>query len=258
MTSPELISWSERPEDFAGDIAATVARDADDWQRTGATFSSIEDRDSGAVAVASALVQTEFGQVEFGVLDYGDDATYLLVPATGKDRDPLAAAILEALLQLEVLSPDDILDERSPREYRASLEARVTALERWAGMELQTTQDAPDAIEGIVDSPAAVPQSLRAATGLRTEGRERATSEHETHRKVGTVTGTVKWFSDDKGYGFITPDDGSKDVFVHQSDIQGKRKKSLAVGAKVTFKTSVSDRSKGPSDPAKMRQREQG
>jgi CspA family cold shock protein len=49
------------------------------------------------------------------------------------------------------------------------------------------------------------------------------------------ATGTVKWFNDAKGYGFITPDDGEKDVFVHHSSIEGFGFKSLAEGAKVEF-----------------------
>jgi CspA family cold shock protein len=49
------------------------------------------------------------------------------------------------------------------------------------------------------------------------------------------ATGTVKWFSNDEGYGFITPDDGSKDVFVHHSAIQGEGYKSLVEGAKVEY-----------------------
>ncbi len=51
------------------------------------------------------------------------------------------------------------------------------------------------------------------------------------------MTGTVKWFDDAKGFGFITPEDGSKDVFVHHSAIQGTGFKSLAEGQRVQFET---------------------
>ena len=59
------------------------------------------------------------------------------------------------------------------------------------------------------------------------------------------ITGTVKWFNDAKGFGFITPQDGSKDVFVHHSAIQGTGFKSLAEGQSVTF--DVEQGAKGPS-----------
>jgi CspA family cold shock protein len=48
-------------------------------------------------------------------------------------------------------------------------------------------------------------------------------------------TGTVKWFSDDKGFGFVTPDEAGKDLFVHHSAIVGDGYKSLAEGAKVSY-----------------------
>jgi cold shock protein len=59
------------------------------------------------------------------------------------------------------------------------------------------------------------------------------------------ITGTVKWFNDAKGFGFITPSDGGKDVFVHHSAIQGQGFKSLTEGQKVQFELQSTP--KGPS-----------
>jgi CspA family cold shock protein len=58
------------------------------------------------------------------------------------------------------------------------------------------------------------------------------------------ATGTVKWFNADKGYGFITPDDGSKDVFVHHTGIVGEGYKTLAENAKVSYEPAEGE--KGP------------
>jgi cold shock protein len=58
------------------------------------------------------------------------------------------------------------------------------------------------------------------------------------------ATGTVKWFSSEKGYGFITPDDGSADVFVHFSAIVGDGYRNLDEGQKVSYE--VTQGQKGP------------
>jgi CspA family cold shock protein len=58
------------------------------------------------------------------------------------------------------------------------------------------------------------------------------------------ATGTVKWFNNDKGYGFITPEDGGKDLFVHHTGIEGEGFKSLPEGARVEFEATEGQ--KGP------------
>jgi CspA family cold shock protein len=76
-------------------------------------------------------------------------------------------------------------------------------------------------------------------------GHAHSTDPHRLLRcRVEMPTGTVKWFSDEKGFGFITPDDGSQDVFVHHSAIVGDGYRSLDEGAKVSYEAEASD--KGP------------
>ncbi len=68
---------------------------------------------------------------------------------------------------------------------------------------------------------------------------------HQFEEHTMSVRGTVKWFNDQKGFGFITPEDGSKDVFVHHSAIVAEGFKSLAEGESVEF--DVVEGQKGPA-----------
>ncbi|MCA9886649.1 MAG: cold-shock protein [Brucellaceae bacterium] len=61
-----------------------------------------------------------------------------------------------------------------------------------------------------------------------------------------SMSGTVKFFNADKGYGFITPEDGGKDIFVHISAVQASGLPGLADGQKVSFETEPDRRGKGP------------
>jgi CspA family cold shock protein len=73
----------------------------------------------------------------------------------------------------------------------------------------------------------------------------RVRSAHDAVEEHNMATGTVKWFSDDKGFGFITPDEGTKDLFVHHTAIVGQGFKTLAEGAKVSYEAESGP--KGPS-----------
>src|SRR4051794_14613005 len=72
----------------------------------------------------------------------------------------------------------------------------------------------------------------------------RASPAQTSREGTPMATGTVKWFSDEKGFGFITPDDQGKDLFVHHTGIAGSGFKSLAEGAKVSYDAEV-----GPKGP---------
>jgi cold shock protein len=65
------------------------------------------------------------------------------------------------------------------------------------------------------------------------------------------ATGTVKWFNDQKGYGFVQPDDGSKDVFVHISAVEGAGLHTLKEGQKVSFEI-VTDKRTGKTSAGNL------
>jgi CspA family cold shock protein len=66
-----------------------------------------------------------------------------------------------------------------------------------------------------------------------------------SNEQMARITGTVKWFNDAKGFGFITPENGGKDCFVHHTAIQGEGFKSLAEGQRVEFE--IVQAQKGPA-----------
>ena len=65
------------------------------------------------------------------------------------------------------------------------------------------------------------------------------------------ATGTVKWFNEQKGYGFVQPDDGSKDVFVHISAVEGAGLRTLKEGQKISFEV-VTDKRTGKTSAGNL------
>jgi CspA family cold shock protein len=103
----------------------------------------------------------------------------------------------------------------------------------------------------VAASVAATVRVVRSSTELGKEVRVPAGQFQQLPPRTSTqaaeeqvATGTVKWFSDDKGFGFVTPDDGGKDLFVHHTGIAGDGFRSLAEGTKVSYESES-----GPKGP---------
>src|SRR5215211_8790980 len=98
----------------------------------------------------------------------------------------------------------------------------------------------PGSVAASGSAKADVVEHARAVVRIRDAGPAGHTQERATH----VPTGTVKWFNDEKGYGFITPDDGDRDLFVHYTGIDGQGFKSLTENSKVEYEEETGD--KGP------------
>ncbi len=224
--TPTSIKWDKAAKKLDADPAATVALDRRAWESLGAVFVETDDGNGETPGFATATVQTADGPTRVGVVDYGEKSTYLLVPGSGPERlasttavlgilDAAGALSLESdLLALADVKPAKTLDDLiadAKRRFSEELEqlyvyARTTTKKR-AG---QSADSDPTGKLVVLE--------IKPKTSRRTP-----------------KAGTVKWFSDDKGFGFITPDDGDKDLFVHHTGITAKSYEALKKGARVTF-----------------------
>jgi CspA family cold shock protein len=89
------------------------------------------------------------------------------------------------------------------------------------------------------------PDSLPVSHAVRGHARN---SSHQFVKETDMATGTVKWFNDAKGFGFITPDDKSEDVFAHFSAIKMNGFKSLKEGQRVSFEVTTGPKGKQASN----------
>jgi len=177
-------------------------------------------------AIAVLIAMVAIGQLPVGP-SVGAGATVLILGHNGVAAAAAAGVLATATglvggLSFAAWAAGDRLWTR--RERSAAVQQK--GVQSAALVEHQARPSAP--------APAVVAftSTLRVSQDNQQEGRSMA-------------TGTVKWFNDDKGFGFITPDDQGKDLFVHHSGIAGDGFKSLAEGARVSY-----DAEQGPKGPS--------
>jgi DNA-binding HxlR family transcriptional regulator len=106
----QQITWLSDPGEFAGEIGASLAISGERWQASGASFVRVADGSGERPRLAVASIETTEGETRFGVLDYGEDATYLLVPSF-EERAALTASVLSALKAVGWLAEEDVIDD---------------------------------------------------------------------------------------------------------------------------------------------------
>jgi hypothetical protein len=161
MSDP--IRWNPGVDRFDANPAATVVLDRAAWERIGAVFVEHDDGDDERPGLAVGEIETDGGVVEFGVLDYGEPETFLLV--SGRDRAAVdaARAVLSALQGAGVLDLTTQLSDFSagdgPALSRSLLEDRVSSLE-WELATLRSAQETATA--GLVGHTSLDPAVARA------------------------------------------------------------------------------------------------
>lgn len=110
-TSDERIAWDAPGRSLAANPGATLALDRHAWERLGARFSAVDDGQGERPNLATGSMSTSGGPVPFGVLDYGESTTYLLVPGSGARHLRAAVEVLAALAKGGGIRPShDLVD----------------------------------------------------------------------------------------------------------------------------------------------------
>ena len=231
MNATRSILWNRYPGDFTGDIGSVLALDARRWRELGAQFTPMPDNEGEEPGLAVGRIESGTEQLTFGVLDYSEEQTFLLVPASGSAKEQLANAVIKALLEAGAIVAADVMDDPSPFAVARALDERISALEQSVGESLAEAKPAaePVAVDIVVVS---TPRSSIQAEKRKLDLTKIRLLEKDRH------LGTVKKFDPQEGKVYIEPADGSKIVFVKKDSLVGKNIK-LSEGTPVEFRYSI-------------------